>query len=124
MTAPGPAPDRAAAAELPARDAARCGCADAERTYEQLWDHAWETGQELDRWKNLAEGWHKHHNEALDARDAARAERDQARAELDRQRALIAAVLAACSEAEAVAGWNTARVTVAEIRALLGGDGR
>lgn len=44
--------------------------------------------------------------------------------ELDRQRDLIAAVLAACSEAEAVAGWNTARVTVAEIRALLEGEGQ
>lgn len=45
-------------------------------------------------------------------------------AELDRLRARIAALLAACSEADAVAGWNTARVTVAEIRALLEGEGR
>lgn len=45
-------------------------------------------------------------------------------AELDRLRARIAALLAACSEADAVAGWNTARVTVAEIRALLEGERR
>ena len=45
-------------------------------------------------------------------------------AELDRQRGLIAAVLAECSEAEAVAGWNTARVTVTKIRTLLEGEGR
>jgi len=50
-------------------------------------------------------------------------------AELDRQRALIAAVLARCDEAEAraphiVGGRLPAILPVAEIRALLEGEGR
>jgi hypothetical protein len=77
-----------AAAQSPAPKL--CGCADAERTYEQLLDYTAELGGELDR-----------------------------------QRALIAAVLAECERRVRVGDIPFPPImTVAEIRALLGGEGR
>lgn len=122
MTAPGPASDRAAAAKLAEHEARVRAIA----TFMWPDDHEDSIAlravlAELDRCENLAEGWHKHHNEALDARDAARAERDQARAELDRQRELIAAVLA---EVDRYERGGDVIMRTSRIRALLEGEER